>query len=124
VDIQIWERTYRFVTQCVLLNPGTNDFTITLERACGLLLSLKDEGMTMAWPDQARYGIQVERLDGEGREQSSGGEENAAYVAVSSPGRYRVTVPDIAGFEPVAPFEVQIKRAEFVEHEIALRRRR
>jgi hypothetical protein len=42
---------------------------------------------------------------------------------MEAPGRYKVSVPPIEGFEPVPPFEIEIRRGEITPCEIKLQRR-
>lgn len=53
----------------------------------------------------------------------SGSDGKSSYIAVDAPGRFRVTIPAIAGYQPIDPFEVEIAAGEFVEREIQLVRK-
>jgi hypothetical protein len=70
-----------------------------------------------------RDGVLVENLAGAEQVESSGNVKTMTWIAVRSPGRYRVSVPCIEGYQPVEPFEVEIPRATFVDREIQIRRR-
>jgi hypothetical protein len=43
-------------------------------------------------------------------------------VRVRAAGSYEVTVPDLAGYQTIAPFTIEVPAGKFVEHTIALER--
>jgi hypothetical protein len=122
VVIHIWDRRFRFINETIDLDPGPNEHTIHLERSCGIILSLRDGDAKVKWPEY-RY-PSVESLGAEGAEAGSGDDPSGYYMAVSAPGRYRVKVPEVDGYEPVPAFEIDVAKGEFVTRNVALQRRR
>jgi hypothetical protein len=88
------------------------------------VLALRD-GDAAVSPDEAFAGLEMTRAGG-GRElpESSGTDGKEAYFVVGSPGRFRVMIPSIDGYDPVEPFEVDIGPGEMVTREIPLVRKR
>jgi hypothetical protein len=124
VELNLWERRYRWQTQRVTLRPGPNEVTLRLQRACGIVLTLRD-GDAAVSPDEAFSGLELTRAGGS-RElpESSGYDGKEVYFVVGSPGRFRVMIPSIDGYDPIEPFEVDIGPGELVKREIPLVRKR
>lgn len=122
VVIRIWDRRFRFNNETITVEPGPNEHTVHLERSYGVILTLSDGEMKVRWPEHNYPSI--ESLGYKGAVAASGDDADGYYMAVSAPGRYRVKVPNIDGYEPVPPFEIDIPKAEFVTRNVALQRRR
>jgi len=115
----VWAEPYELHEENVEVGAGHNEFTLKLDKTCGVRVILKSGGTAIPWDDEA-YRITLVRVDGKGGSRSSGGESAAHCVTVSSPGRYRVTFGKFPGFKPVAPREVTIGRGEMVDLTIEL----
>lgn len=100
----------------VEVHPGTNEFTFHVRHACGIELLLTCEGTRIAWPNSGD--CDVEAIDGDGEARRSADE-----ILVTLPGRYRVTLPEIPGFETVPPFEVDIAEGPYAERVVELHRK-
>ena len=101
---------------------GTNEFIFHVHRKCGINLKLRCAGTRIAWPEWANCSLDATPGDDEtfdDHDSADGG-----HVAlVSHPGRYRVTLPEVPGFEPVPPFEVVIAAGPYAERGVELRRK-
>jgi hypothetical protein len=73
------------------------------------------------WADETRSLVSVERLGKPAAVSGTGvGPDSALRLALREPGTYEVTIPDQPGFEPVLPFEVDVRTGEFTRHEARL----
>lgn len=99
--------------------PGTNTFEWEVERSCGVVLTFRDgEGeVPVSWS-----GIDLQEIGGEGRSRTWTG-RSPVTVLVTNPGRYRLEIPEIDGYETVPVREVTIGAGERVPVTIDLRRR-
>jgi hypothetical protein len=106
------------------LVAGPNEITLRVRRNCGVVLYLEDGSHRIAWDDQVQWAVSLVRVDGDLRVRGAmgGSESHGAYYVVDAPGAYRVTIPPLAGFEPIAPFEVNVPPAGFAEHVVELTR--
>jgi hypothetical protein len=121
IDVDVCgEPEFGFASRVLQIQPGPNAFTIPLERGCGVSLSLHDGPSVIAWPQHLEP--IVEPIGGAGRALGSSGEGTTRHVSVSSPGRYRITMPPIDGYHPVPPFEIELAKEAFLDREIPLRR--
>jgi hypothetical protein len=104
------------------VRPGTNEFTFHVHRKCGVRLKLSCAGARIAWPEDSRISVDAEPEDETSFDERD--EPDGGHVAlVPHPGRYRVTLPPVPGFEPVPPFEVEFAAGPYVERVIELRRK-
>ncbi|MEM1447921.1 MAG: hypothetical protein AAGI22_02355 [Planctomycetota bacterium] len=86
------------------------------------ILRLVDGETAVPWP-RDDYG-KGEAVDGSGRLGSRGQREGALHFNVTEAGRYRLNIPEINGFEPHPPVELDLVAGELVEHVVELVRRR
>jgi len=127
--------------------PGANEITIRLRRATGVVLSFEIDGVKIDWrevklkstasghsvtrsspsTESGSRSITLEAVDGSQAAVSAAAwsiPDDALTFRVPAPGRWRVTVPPLADYEPVAPFDLVIERGVMVKHAIALRKAR
>jgi hypothetical protein len=106
----------------VALKPGAN--RIELRVAPNLRIDFELRDGTIPVPADAAFSdrIKVAALTGDG-ELSCCGEGDPCVVWFTKPGRYRVTFPEIEGYEPIAPVEVEVAAGSIARVEIALRRK-
>jgi hypothetical protein len=124
IDLHLGGRDYVMQGDGLLqVHPGDNALTLRVTRACGVLLTLVDGATRVSWEDEVQVGVQVIEIDGAGQSYFSGWEDQACYWIVHAPGRYEIRIPEVAGFEPIDPFVVDIPAAEFVKHTVILERR-
>jgi len=105
----------------VVYGPTSGDLTIT-EAIDGMEANLEVKTHTTAtvllrsgddvvpWPSGVRF--EVEQVDGDGTSDSSGMSDGEHWFGVSEPGRYRIEIPEIDGFLPHEPVEVDLAAGE------------
>lgn len=100
----------------VEVHTGTNEFTFHVRHQCGVDLELSCQGSRIAWPSFGNW--PVETVDAAGDWVRS-----SEHIRVAAPGRYRVTLLDLPGFEPVPPFDLDIAGGPYAVHVVELRRK-
>lgn len=95
------------------IHAGLNELTMEAERSIGVVVVLKDGSTIVPWditwnalaePVEEQEGMRSAVLRGATLSTAS----SLARFTVPSPGRYRIAIPDIDGYLPVRPLEVQI----------------
>jgi len=114
---------YRGKRGSYLLEPGTIERELLVPRGFGLRVRLLD-GEAVIPIDPWR--LRVEPADaGTGKANAwSWDSAEGSKILVTEPGVYRVEVPEIDGFAPVAPVTAVVPRGEIVDVEIPLVRLR
>ena len=112
---------YQQASQTFEVDAGANELTLHLERSQGIRVVLRDGDAVVRSRLLTPY--RAEQIDGIGESVSWGAADGGIIVGVSKPGRYRVTVPDVDGFEPVPVQEVEVPAGETVELVIELKRK-
>ncbi len=108
-----------------VVRPGHNELTVRMRRATGVMLSLELDGIVIDWPEDTRWSIALAAVDGSRCEVTPAfSRDDVVAFRVPAPGRWRVTVPPLAGYEAVAPFEITLERGVMLKRSIALRRSR
>ncbi len=102
-----YERTERAVE----VLTGQNEFTLRIERACGVRVVL--DGLEQV----AKFAL--EPIDHDGRESDRG----RGWSHVTKPGRYTLRIPPIEGYEPVPDREIDVRTGQMLEVRIPLRKR-
>ncbi|MCP3920820.1 MAG: hypothetical protein GY711_35280 [bacterium] len=124
VDVWVISDTWRFRREGFDVPPGTSEVTIETERACGVVLKVRDAGTLL------RVDAFAPRILGGG---ANAGEQGALidedgpglelrYV-VPAPGAWRVELTSPAGYAPVEPVELEVGPGEFLERLIDVERR-
>jgi hypothetical protein len=110
-------------TPFLTVRPGSNEFTIHVQRATGVLLRFEVDGKRIEWPRDATT-IRVEPAEGEPIGIAVHDlEKDGLFVRAPSVGRWRVVVPPLAGYEPVDPIDVTSQTGTIERLAIPLRRR-
>ncbi len=110
------------VTQEFAIASGTNDITLPMPRTFRFVLAARDRDDTLEGGEFADASI--EPLDHEGAVLVRDGQKDRLIVRVSTAGRWRVTWPDIPGYERPAPREIEVAEDGSSRVEIALQRKR
>jgi hypothetical protein len=106
IDVSAHSDEYERIEKTFEIHEGLNELTMEAERSIGVEVVLKD-GSTVI-PGDFASNFEVERIDGDPvRKWGTGGDGPGVHLTVSSPGLYRVTIPEIDGYLPVAPLEIQ-----------------
>lgn len=87
--------------------PGTNEFVIALELPTGVRLVLRDGRRELTSP----WETSIEGIDGGTCNWISGGGEGKHFY-VDRPGRYRVVIPSLEGYEPILDQIVDVRLGE------------
>ncbi|MSR48192.1 MAG: hypothetical protein EXS13_14220 [Planctomycetes bacterium] len=122
---------------CFAGSPGRNEITLRLRRAMGMWLSMESDGLRIdafnaldpaseQFFDLVAVGAATDAASGRGVAmlETMDVVDQAMAFRVPTPGLWRVIVPPLVGYEPVAPFEVTIERGVMLKHAIALRKAR
>jgi hypothetical protein len=110
--------------ETIELHPGDNEITLRARRSYAASIVFKERGAWVACPPDLQRRITVEAIDGEGRGREHGSGRMLTHLVVDQPGRYRVTVPALDGYEPIAPFEIVIAASAPNEHVVELVKKR
>lgn len=103
------------------VQPGNAELVMRVRRHFGVMMFLEHEGARVSWGDVGLHDVTLSSPSGfvdEGRGQTR---EDGFYLWVAEPGTYRVEIPEVPGFEPVAPFEVVVPAGTIAEHTVQLR---
>ncbi|HEX5111070.1 MAG TPA: hypothetical protein VFV95_21610, partial [Vicinamibacterales bacterium] len=99
---------------------GTNEFVVSVARECGVELTLQDGEAVVPWPD----GLVATLADSSGHAINRYRDDANPRVAAREPGELTLKIPDVAGFEPIAPRTVHVAHASWTQVAIALQRKR
>lgn len=107
-------------TSLVVL-PGENEAVLEVLVFCELVFVFHERGepIPLPWVLQ-RWAPEPVGLDGEGRSCGCGSDQHEVRVTVDEPGRYRVEIPEIHGYEPIPVQTVTAVRGERVERVLEL----
>jgi len=110
-------------TPFLAVRPGSNELTIHVQRATGVVLRFEVGGKRIDWPRDATT-IRVEPAEGEPSVIDVRNlDKDGLFVRAPSAGRWRIVVPPLAGYEPVDPVEVTSQPGAIERLAIPLRRR-
>jgi hypothetical protein len=118
VELRAGGGDYKDLRQLVELREGTNEIVLEVTHQYSVLFKLAQAGHAVHWPDVVQ--IRMRPKEG-GEEQSawSSGREDVR-VPFEHPGVWIVTLPEISGYEPVAPFEVRVDPEHGTEQTVEL----
>ena len=98
------------------------ELTLETRRISAVQVELRDGDTTVPWPPDD-YG-NAEHLDGDGAMGIRGRQGSGLRFTVTEPGRYRVQIPTLPGFEAHDPVVVDVAEGETLEVVIPLTRAR
>ena len=111
---------YQDVQKELVVTKGTNKCVLKVKPGCGMLIIVKDGDVLipvdLAWCPVAK------EIGGEGRSNMWGGSSKGQRVGVTNPGLYRVTIPQIDGYQAIPSRDVVVKEGEHVEIIVQLQR--
>jgi hypothetical protein len=105
------------------VHSGSQQITLQARRTCGLVLALSCNGANVAWPSDFAAGCKIDPVGSDGHMSWVSFRTGQRRFAVTTPGRYRVTIPAIPGYAPVDPFEIEVPAGEFVMKTVELTRK-
>jgi hypothetical protein len=107
----------------VTVHPGFNELTLRVQRASGVLLHFEVDGRRIGWPSDAGL-LHVEPPEGEAiRMAVRSVQDEGVFVPTPSAGRWRLLLPSLKGYEPVAPIDLTAEPRTVRHVAIPLRRR-
>jgi hypothetical protein len=118
------ERSLDGDTSMVEIHAGEQEIVAKSHPICGVSFDLSCDGAKVAWNEHDSWEIKVVRSDGVSRMSWSSFRDSHPVIAVDDPGRYTVTLPAIDGYDPVAPFEIEIPAGQFLQKTVELRKKR
>lgn len=121
IEIHVWRRDYAEAKESLRVHAGLNELTIGVVKLQGIEVILMD-GNTPLRPD-VLYQLQPQVIGGDGQTTWRSTTEKGFRIAVSKPGKYRFYVPPIDGYMPVPEQELLVKKGEFTERVIQLKRK-
>jgi len=111
-------------TETIEVHAGEQELVAKAHPICGVSFDLSCDGAKVAWNENVSWQIQVVQSDGVSRIAWSSFRDSHPVLAVADPGRYTVTLPAIDGYDPVAPFEIEIPAGQFLQKTVELRKKR
>ncbi|MEM6568267.1 MAG: hypothetical protein AAF957_07640 [Planctomycetota bacterium] len=122
-SIQLWvnDPTHSRVLETFAVREGTQ-LTVETRAVASATVELRDGQVTIPWPENVD--VSVRPVDGTGEARSSGRTRGRRWVEVDEPGRYRLAIPDVAGFLPGQLVEVDFVKGERREVVVPLVRAR
>jgi hypothetical protein len=109
----------------VELHVGDQQVEVHVRRSIGVVVVFRVDGRTVPWP-AASDGLRLSVAPiGEGArpiDRARIAYDDDARFIVPEPGWYRITVPKLEGFAPVAPVDVDVASTGFVTRTIDLMR--
>lgn len=111
-------------TTTIEVHAGEQELVTKAHPICGVTFDLSCDGAKAAWTERDSWQIQVVRSDGVSRIAWSSFRDSHPVIAVPEPGRYTVTLPAMDGYEPVAPFEIEIRAGQFLQKTVELKKKR
>lgn len=114
------DRYADFESSVMVVASRTNEFTLRLKQACGVDLALLDAGRPVAlrwgWTDA----IKVRDAEGKRVACSVRLLDSGPRMELAQPDRYRIDLPPLPGYQPIAPIEVLVRTGEYVEVAVEL----
>lgn len=102
------------------IHAGRNEFTLHARRTPRIQLALSFEGWRVPWTSDVRCDVMPVDHDGE-LVGEGGGDTHTLHV--SRPGRYRIEISTIVGFDPIPAFEVEFAAGKSQVRTIVLERK-
>jgi hypothetical protein len=106
------------------VHAGVQELVVRVHKTCGVSIDLTCEGSKVAWANRDSMSIKIKKVEGANNGSWWSFRDGHPVVGVHVPGRCLVTLPDIDGYEPVPPFEVEIPAGEIVNKTVELRKKR
>jgi hypothetical protein len=104
------------------IHPGTQELTLEVHRACGVVLQFTCDGAPVWW--ESDYGdVLFSTVDDEPWSRPSTIEHHLRRYTLEKPGHYSITFERIPGFDAVPPVEVDVPAETFITTTIELKRR-
>ena len=115
-----WDWTTDETVAPLEIHAGEQAVTFRVHRTCGVLVALACAGAKVAWPEDLGLEVKIEPVDAAGRYLFTDTRDGLPRLGVAQAGRYKVTLPEIPGYAPIAPFEVDVPAGMFVTRTVNL----
>jgi hypothetical protein len=114
----------RSFTRTFDVNPGRNEISFTLPRPCGIVLYCHDGAQRVRWPRHPLGLIDVATSERPTQSDVCAYDDSDLGIRITTetPGRHVVSIRHVEGFEPTAPFEIDVPPGQFVEREVHMTR--
>lgn len=122
VHFQGWDDRYERLDERVDLSTCPDIVVLRVKRPIAASIVLRDGDVVTPLPDEAR--VSAEAIEGDGRLTAWKQPSSGLLLQFDRSGRYRLHLPDVPGFEPVPPQEINVARGTPTEVVIALVRKR
>jgi hypothetical protein len=123
IDVSALTEGYDRFRETFEIHEGLNELTAVARRSIGAVVVFKD-GSTIV-PVSHSLDIRFERIDdGPTDSWGSGGIGPGVHLTVEPPGLYRVAIPDIDGYLPIPPLEIEFAPGPHPTIEVPLIRAR
>jgi hypothetical protein len=124
VELSIFESDWELESpELVTLQPGPNVLTLDVRRMAGIHLSLKEGDRIVPFPMEWFWSAEVKCLRGDGDGRAGSASEDEGTISVTVAGLYVIAVPELPGFEPIPPFQVEVPDREFIEYTVQVVRK-
>lgn len=103
------------------VQPGFNEATLEVDRAYLFQVTLMDGDTNIPWDN--KWDVEVKQVDGDQTSIGYGFRDAIIRFKVPQPGKYRFSIPEIQGYDPIPEQEVFVEADKTVDHVIHLRRK-
>ena len=104
------------------LRPGANAFTLHAVRVATVELELREDGRLVHFPHEWFWDLTVTAVGGAGTGRAGRASETRGTIRFSEPGLYEITVPELPGYAPIAPFRIGVPGRQSIEHVLEVTR--
>ncbi len=112
---------YASTDDTVVVGPGANDSVLELHRKESLVVVLRDGRTQIPWDEELKP--QLEPAEGQRQWESWTRSAGTITLHRIESGLYKMTIPEILGYEPVAESVVRLEKGTVTEHVVELVRR-
>lgn len=121
LEVATQDKAYAYHSRTYELEPGANEITVEVNRACGIVISACTGEQPLPL-NTIRHQFTILEVDGPGRvtTRSWSSAVESTRCSLSGPGIYEVRVHPLEDYAPVPPEFVTVPAGEFVEHIVEL----
>jgi hypothetical protein len=121
ISVDVHPTGYLYAHQTLDVVPGENALTLEVTKGCGLIITVREGDLALPW-DLVDKALKIREVDGKGGMRGWQKRGQAKTFNLSRPGTYELKVAKLDGYAPVAPVTVEVRKGEYREHTIELRR--
>jgi hypothetical protein len=120
-SLESW--TLEDATAIARLCGGDQQLTVRVHESTSLMVRFRCHGDIEPRFDGVEDAVKLHAIAHRGQVRSTRVSDDGICIVVNSPGRYRVTVADLPGYQPIGPFEVDLSADTITERVVELRMR-